>query len=241
MARRKNPGFQINMQTALYVYEEADKFYERHCLRRSFIVDYLMTLFPKKALSRFDIAEFGIGSGSNLMLLMNYARSIHGYDGSKTAIEHFKASFRGNIHQKKCFAKQVNLCEKFTTPIKYNLAIMGFFAYYASYEELLIFKENLLNSLVLGGYVFIEDFLVRKNTMKTDSRNNKIKIFKRNIAFWLNFFKEFNLIDFRLFMNGEERSNSYLVNDAPWLIDMEISEDDDLWTFGALFKLRSKK
>lgn len=172
------------MQTKIYVNEEADKFYERHC--RSFIVDYIMTLFPKQALSKFDIAEFGIGSGSNLILLMNYARSIHGYDGSKKAIEHFKASFSGSMHEKKCFAKQVNLCDKFTTPIKYDLAIMGFFAYYASDEELFVFKENLLNCMVKGGYVFIEDFLVRENKIKTDSRNNNIRIFKRNIAFWLN-------------------------------------------------------
>lgn len=172
---------------------------------------------------------------------MNYARSIHGYDGSKKAIEHFKASFSGSIHEKKCFAKQVNLCDKFTTPIKYDLAIMGFFAYYASDEELFVFKENLLNCMVKGGYVFIEDFLVRENKIKTDSRNNNIRIFKRNIAFWLNFFKEFNFIDLRLFMNGEERSDFYLIKDAPWLVDMEISDDDDLWTFGALFRLREKE
>lgn len=121
---------------------------------------------------------------------------------------------------------------------KYDLLIYGFFAYVISDEEFNVLIENskkMLNQN--GGYIFIYDFLTKNKIIKNDSRNSEIKIFKRNLNFYLENFEDFDMIDFRLFENS--KLLKYLNNDNTMNIDVDISSNNDEHAFCALFKLKS--
>jgi hypothetical protein len=223
-------------QSKIFIAEEADKYFERNIGARSFVIDHLLSLFPPVAMAGFDVAEFGIGGGLNLMLLKHYAHCCHGYDGSPKSIANFKKFIEASPDRELFHAQQVNLCEPFATPIKYDLVLYGFFAYYVSDVELLEAKKNLLKALKPGGYVFVYDFLSRECGAFPDARNKKLNVFKRNLPFWLDHFGELDLIDFRLFDN--DKVKEYRNKERHSSIDMTLPADDKKWDFGAVFRRR---
>lgn len=184
-----------------------------------------------------DLAEWGIGAGLNLHLLSHYFKSVHGYDGSKKAVESFKNSFKDLANSNQFFVKEINLIEKFDTPIKYDIIIYGFFAYVVDDEDLKKVKINLLNLLKDEGYVVVFDFLSRVNLSKSFRNSKNINTYKRNINFWIDYFKEFDMIDFRLFDNDK------LLEYKNWTkltIDLNIPQDDDEWVFIATFRRKNE-
>jgi hypothetical protein len=223
------------MQADKFIKEFSDKYFEENVGDRNFFADYIVDIFSKNDMKEMNLAEWGIGAGLNLHLLSHYFKSVHGYDGSKKAVESFKNSFKDLANSNQFFAKEINLIEKFDTPIKYDIIIYGFFAYVMDDEDLKKVKINLLNSLKDEGYVVVFDFLVRNESIKAYKK--KLKIFKRNVIFWINYFKEFDLVDFRLFQY--DKHFEYKEWDK-LTIDLNIPQDDDEWIFIATFRRKNE-
>jgi hypothetical protein len=218
----------------IFASEEADNYFARNGFKRGMIADYILSLLPHQQLMEYDVAEFGIGGGQNLMLLKNYARSVHGFDASEKAISCFRAFYEHRPDAKDFSSTLVNVCEPFTSSQVFDLIIYGFFAYYAEDAELDIVKANALNALQPGGYLFVYDFLSRNGSVRQDSRNPSLMVHKRTLPFWIAHLREFDLIDFRLFdsqKGAQERMRSDFST-----VDPDIPHDDMLWTFGALFR-----
>jgi hypothetical protein len=229
-----NPSEKPQPQSEIFVREEADKYFRRNVLSRGFSADYVLSLFPKADLATWDIAEWGIGGGQNLLLLANYAQSVAGYDASQEAIDCFRSCYTARPDAEKFYAQQVNLCQPFKSPRKYKLIIFGFFAYYVTDEELGAARANLAAALETGGYVFVYDFLRRRPASAPDSRNPHLKVFKRDLSFWLRYFEGFDLVDFRLFDN--EKVFGYKLRDSLSQIDLQLPVDDNEWNFGAVWR-----
>lgn len=223
-------------QSRIFAAEEADNYFRRNRTKRGFLVEHLLDLFPRAALAGYDVAEWGIGGGQNLALLSHFVRRAHGYDVSAEAIASFEGYYRESPDREKFHAQQVNLCEPFTTPVQYDLVIYGFFAYYVSDAELAQARTNLLNALKPGGYLFVYDFLTRVATSAPDARNPRLRVYKRNLPFWLDHLEPFDLIDFRLFDN--EKVLAYRMRDSQAPIDPGVPSDDREWNFGGLWRRR---
>lgn len=225
-------------QTQQYVDHEADKWFDRNTkTSRNCFTEYLVSLFPRAALSKFDVAEIGIGRGGNLLYLQNFVRSIHGYDGSKKAAEHC-ARYGKLLGRDDTFkTQQLNACTDFTLPYPYDIVIYGFLSYMIPEDELIRMKNNVLHMLKNDSYIFIYDFLAKENREKPDAYNPNLNVYKRNLSFWMNHFDEFDLVDFRLFDN--DHLSHYLLQDSPSFVDTRCTGDDKNWTFSALFKRRT--
>lgn len=70
----------------------------------------------------------------------------------------------------------------------------------------------------------------------SDFHNKSLNVYKRNLNFYINIFKDFYLIDFRLFDNRNLKI--YMENDLQSTIDINMNSDDYNWTFCALFKMK---
>lgn len=179
------------------------------------------------------IAEFGVGMANNINYLSNFVNKIDGYDGSIKSIKevNFLAQRNNNIN-----GKVVNLGNTFNALQSYNMIIYGFFTYMITDNEFKILIKNSKKYLKNNGYIYVYDFIVNENNQSKDIHNDKMNIYKRNLNFYLNKFKDFDLIDFRLADNRNLKL--YMNNDNPYTIDIDLDKDDYNWTFSALFKLK---
>lgn len=229
----------MNAQSETYIKDDANSWFLRNKVsKRNAPTDYLLSLFSKKQFSRFDIAEFGIGRGANLLHLSHFAQTVHGFDGSSLAVEHFLKNCESLLPEESFSAKETNLCVPITTDLKFDIIIYGFFAYMAADEELQQTKQNTDKMLKDDGYIFIYDFLCDENQVKTDSHNTALKLYKRTLQFWIEHFDDYVLMDFRLLDN--EHLKDYALNDSPEHIDMECSMDPNYWAFAALFRKKGR-
>lgn len=222
------------MQSKTYIKEDADKWYERNTNHtHNCFTEYLLNLFPKKILKEYKVAEFGVGRATNINYLSNFVKKIDGYDGSKKAIMNLKKlkEQTPNID-----GKIVNLADEFEAIETYDIIIYGFFTYMVSDKEFKNVVSNTKRIINKNGYIFIYDFLSTTNKSSQDSHNKELQVFKRNLDFYLQNFKDFYLIDFRLFDN--RNLNEYLLKENIKNIDINLDDDDYHWTFGALFKLK---
>lgn len=226
-------------QTQQYVDHESDKWFDRNTkTSRNCFTEYLVSLFPRTKLAEFDIAEMGIGRAGNLLYLQNFAKSLHGYDGSRKAVEHCAELGKLIGAEKRFKTQQLNVCADFQISDTYDVVIYGFLSYMIPDHELTNMKKNVLNILKNNGYIFIYDFISKENLNKPDAYNPDLKVYKRSLSFWTSHFNEFDLIDFRLFDN--DHLADYLLQDSPSFIDITCTEDDRNWTFSALFKRRTQ-
>ena len=222
-------------QSTIFLEKFSDVYYNDNKNIRNFFSDYILSLFSKKDLILFDIAEWGIGGGHNLHILSYYANSVHGYDGSVDAINDFKSSYINKNNSDLFFSSVVNLCKPFATPIKYDMIIYGFFPYVLTDNELIETKKNLMASIKDNGYVVIFDFLSRREKSNSYRDDSTVKTYKRNINYWIDYLDEFDLIDFRLF--DSKKGLDDRLKDS-FTIDTDISSNDDFWTFIAVFRKR---
>jgi SAM-dependent methyltransferase len=221
----------------IYGNQEALNYYDRNLNHGvSFFSKYLLELFPHCNFAGSKIAEFGIGNGANLFFLSEFAQVCHGYEIGQNAVDHVNDMALVHHHGNKIQAVQANLSRPFSPITQYDLIIFGFFAYYCDDHEMAGVMENTLRCLAPGGAVFVSDFGCRKNIVKSDSRNPALNVYKRNIDWWRNFFKNFDLIDYRLF--DASKLTQYSQSDAISKWDLSVSENDDNWLFGSLFKMR---
>lgn len=222
-----------NKQSTLFLNKFSNEYFEDTKNVRNFFADYLLSIFSKKDLIKFDVAEWGIGGGHNLHLLSHYVNKVHAYDGSNEGIKSFKHSYEVKSNSEMFYAKLVNLAEPFETPIKYDLIIYGFFPYVLNDDELQQTKLNLLKALKPNGYVVVFDFLARDNKINTYRGDDIVKTYKRNLKYWLNYFDDFDLIDYRLF--DSNKNMEYKFQDT-FKIDTNIPMDDNFWTFISCFR-----
>jgi hypothetical protein len=222
------------VQGKIYIENDADKWFERNTsIKHNCFTEYLIELFPKKHLKNMNLAEFGVGRANNVSLLSHFTNLIDGYDGSKKSIEMIDLLKKraSNID-----GKRVNLSDSFDGLNEYDLIIYGFFTYMINDQEFDQLVENSKSLLKDKGYIFIYDFLATENKDSIDSHNSDLKVFKRNLDFYISEFKDFQLVDFRLFDN--RKLNDYLDNDNIFNIDTDLDNDEYNWTFSALFKLK---
>jgi hypothetical protein len=195
------------VQGKIYIENDADKWFERNTsIKHNCFTEYLIELFPKKHLKNMNLAEFGVGRANNVSLLSHFTNLIDGYDGSKKSIEMI------DLLKKRASnidGKRVNLSDSFDGLNEYDLIIYGFFTYMINDQE---FDQLVENS------------------------KSHLKVFKRNLDFYISEFKDFQLVDFRLFDN--RKLNDYLDNDNIFNIDTDLDNDEYNWTFSALFKLK---
>lgn len=223
-------------QGQIYIKEDADKWFERNNnFRHNYCTEYLLKLFPKKEMKFFNVAEFGVGRGANINFLSDYVKKADGYDGSVKSIENIEnlKKTKPNIN-----GKLVNLGDNFTALDSYDIIIYGFFTYMISDNEFDTLVDNSKKMLNQNGYIYIYDYLSNENTSSADSHNEKLKVFKRNLGFYTEILKDFDLIDFRLMDN--RNLHKYLYNENIHNIDLEIDRDDYNWVFCALFKLKGE-
>ncbi len=227
------------MQGEVYIKEDADKWFDRNDVKKgggshNCFTEYLLNIFPKANLKTYDVAEFGVGSGNNINLLSHYINNIDGYDGSKKSINRIKdlSKIKNNID-----GKVVNLGAHFDGIRKYDLIIFGFFTYMLTDIEFKILLKNSKKLLNEDGYIFIYDFLARENNFSKDIHNETLNIYKRNLKFYLEQFKDFDIIDYRLYDN--RKLKDYMDSDNFFTIDTMIDKDDYNWTFSSLFKFRN--
>jgi len=229
----------VKNNSEIYCGEEADNYYKRNKKHlQSIFTEYLFNILPRKSLSAFDIAEFGIGNGQNLFYLKHFCHKVHGYEASKKAVADFKRQYARHPHKKDFSVYHVNLAKPITSSTLYDLIIYGFFQYYVSDPEMEQVKLNTLKMLKPDSYVYVYDFLARSSYQKIDKRNKNLKIYKRNIEYWVKYFDQFDLIDFRLFGDNSSDSNNYPYMDDLNKIDPKITKNDDRWLFAATFKKR---
>lgn len=221
----------------IYCGQEADNYFERNQKHpHSIFIDYLLEIFPRSKLANFDVAEFGIGNGQNLMLLKNYVRKAHGYEASLKACKLFEKQCLAHPMKEFFAVNNVNLAKKFSVPERYDLIVYGFFPYYCDDKELNICLRNTLPMLKQGGYIYLFDFLVRANLVKSDSRNKSLSVYKRSLTFWINHFSAFDLIDMRLF--DSSRLALYKTMNSLSTIDADLSVNEEDWLVSALFRLK---
>lgn len=219
----------------IYCSEDADNYFERNKKHgHSFFIDYLIEIFPKSKLARFDVAEFGIGNGQNLMFLKHYVNKAHGYEASEKACEMFKKQYAGHPNEEDFYVSQVNLAKPFKGVAKYDMVIYGFFPYYCADNEMLVCKKNTIALLKNKAYVYVFDFLVRENKHKADNRNEKLFVYKRNLQYWTGLFQDFDLIDMRLFDCAS--ASKYKISDSLNKIDCDLTANDGDWLFSGLFR-----
>ncbi len=224
----------MKKQGEIYVKNDADKWFERNMYsNHNCFTEHLTDIFPKSFLRNKNIAEFGVGRGNNILFLSNYSKQIDGYDGSSKAIAHLEKlkESRPNIDGMK-----VNLGEEFGGLRTYDVIIFGFFTYMLSNEEFKVLVENSKKLLNKNGYIYIYDFLSETMIEKMDSHNDKLKVFKRNMDFYLDEMKDFYLQHFKLWDNS--KLNEYMNKDNQHTLDVFIESDDYNWTFSSLFKLK---
>jgi len=230
-----NSNKQKNGQSTLFLEKFSNEYFNDYKNIRNFFSDYILYIFEKKDLINFDIAEWGIGGGHNLHILSYYVNSVHGYDGSVDAINEFQLSYRNKSNRDMFYSQVVNLSEPFKTPIKYDMIIYGFFPYVLTDNELIETKKNLISSLKENGYVVVFDFLSRTNKINNYRDDSNVKTYKRNLNYWIDYLKEFDLIDFRLFDSRKGLDDRFK---EKFTIDLNISKDDNFWTFIAIFRKR---
>ena len=224
------------MQGDKYIKDEADKWFNRNKgLNHNIFTEYLISLFQRKKMKKFDVAEFGVGRANNINLLSHYVNKIDGYDGAQQSMEMISLL---KVRNSNIDGKRVNLGSSFEPIRKYDLIIYGFFTYMITNKEFSILIENSKKMLKEGGYIFIYDFLSDTNNTSKDVHNKDMLIYKRNINYYLSIMENFNMIDFRLFDN--RHLNDYLNSDNINNIDTSLNSDTYNWTFSGLFKLKGE-
>jgi len=225
------------MQSKTFVIKYANEYYKDYLNIRNFFADYILELFSKNDMKNLTFSEWGIGGGHNMLLLSNYFKCMHGYEGSIKAVKNFNNLIEYHPLKENFYIERVNLAEKFNTKIKYDIVTYGFFAYVMSNEDLNAVKRNLLNSLNDNGYVIVFDFISRDNKIKQFRNTKDIKTYKRNLSFWLDYFREFDLVDYRLFDNDKVIRYKYLDKIS---LDLNLSYNDDEWVFIATFRKKNE-
>ena len=224
------------MKTNSEIYrDDADSFFKRNVRNENTVLaEQLLNILPKNILKSFDVAEFGCGPSHNLFLLNNFVRRVHGYDISMKSVDYFQKLFSG-ISEEKYAVFHSNLCLSFEFPIIYDLILLGWFTYYASNDELCGLKRNIDNALNDKGYLFINDFIIRDSLReKKDTHNDKLRIYKRNITFWIKFFSNYDLVDFRLYDCGIFEEDK--LSDDYSKVNTKLTQNDEGWIFTALFR-----
>lgn len=231
----------MKTNSEIYCEEEADNYFDRNSKHlQSIFTEYLLEIFPRNVLNKFEIAEFGIGNGQNLFFLKHFCKKVHGYEASGKAVLDFKKQFLLHPCRDDFSVAQVNLSKPIDEKNLYDLIIYGFFQYYLSDNEMGQVMNNTRKMLKPNSYVYVYDFIVRNCYQKVDKRNKKIKIYKRNIGYWVDYFKGFDLVDFKLFDDSSCDINKYGYIGDLKKINPSLSSDDDRWLFAAVFKSKEK-
>lgn len=227
------------MQSEIFAAKDADEYFERNKSNfNTFIAQYILSHLTEEYLSTCSLASFGIGSGYNLIELEKYVKCLHGFDVSAKSITNFISNIGPRYDGQRVFVEKSNICAPLKFPTSYDIVVYDWFSYLVTNDELERARANLLSILNKDGLIIIHDFLARSCRDKPDSHNQKLRIFKRDLAFWLAHFDQFDLLSFNVF--DCERYYHYIKECRVAQIDPITSASDDSWVFIAVLKLRNK-
>lgn len=215
-------------------YNDPNEYYCRNKNEtRSFFIDLLLQIIPKKEMATYNVAELGVGNGANMFLLANYTRSCHGYEASDKACNDISDQIRIHPHREKLKIKNVELPCCLNSPVRYDILIYGFLSYLLSDTQLEEQKPYSLNALNgTGSYIYIFDFISREKKSVIQER-----VHKRSLEFWLDHFSDFDLLSYQLF---DDCRDNKLVDDLT-VVNTNLTSDDDKWMFAALFRKMDKR
>ena len=215
-------------------YNNPNEYYRRNKNEtRSYFIDLLLQIIPKKELASYNVAELGVGNGANMFLLANYTSLCHGYEASDEACTAIRNQLQNHPHRKKLNIENVQLPHSLNNSLKYDLLIYGFLGYVLSDNELEEQKPYSFNALNgIDSYIYIFDFISREKKSKT-----KEGVYKRTLQFWLEHFSELDLLYYQVL---DDCRNNKLVDDLT-VANTNLTSDDNKWMFAALFKKMDKR
>lgn len=160
------------------------------------------------------------------MALKPFVNSVFGIDLSSDGINSLQLNMiDGQIAN--IASKNLKLNKKF------DLIMLPMVIMYIANNEF----ENLISNLVKltknNGYIYISDFLVKDSKINVNQHDTRINIFKRNLDFYLNNLREFNLLEFKILdYNKLEKlkiTNNFIIKD-------NIPKDDNDWAFVGIWQ-----
>ena len=216
------------MNNKNYVDRGGESFYQRNrAAALSPFIIHLQSLFSDTVMRRSRCCELGCGVGNNLKSLSESYREVDGYEVVPDAVVHAKTKItEEGINNVKVYARDVvNDPPELS---QYDVSILGFFPYYCDDEDMAAFHNGAVDTVKQGSYVYVYDFLAREAINKNDSHTTGLKVYKRPLSWWLQFFDGFDMIDFRLFSSSEARHG---IASFDWVA---AAAPDD-WEFSGLF------
>jgi len=215
-------------------YNDPNEYYRRNRNEtRSYFIDFLLQIIPKKEMSTYNVAELGVGNGANMFLLANYTRFCHGFEASDEACKDIQRQIDIHPHREKLKIENVRLPHRLNNPVRYDILIYGFMGYLLSDDELEKQKSYSLEVLNgTGSYIYIFDFISREKKSRTEEG-----VSKRTLQFWLEHFSELDLLNFQLF---DDCRDNKLIDDLT-VVNTNLTSDDNRWMFAALFRKMDKR
>ena len=197
-------------QSDVYALEEANNWYNRVGKEKRFYhAEYILDIFSRRNLCRYDILECGCSGGSNLLALNSFVNSVYGMDLSSDGIKSLeKKGLKGVVG---------NIADpKLKVNKKFDIVMLPMVAMYISDDEFEDLHKNVNNLVSSRGFIYISDFIVRESKININQHDKRIKIFKRNLEFYMSSFQGFDLIEYKQIdynrLNELKETNDFKIN-----------------------------
>lgn len=219
------------MNNATYVHEGGKSFYERNKTGGvSPFVSRLLNEVDPKIAGQSDVCELGCGIGNNLPALAESYRRVVGYEVVPESVS-AAAGLLKNTGTENASVFERDIIENPPDLSPFDFSIMGFFPYYCDDDDMETFRRGSIDTVRSGAVVYVYDFLHRQRREKLDAHTANLKVYKRDLQWWVEFFHDFDLIDFRLGVSDAEHHGIDRIGKV-------LSSDPDSWEFAALFQKR---
>jgi SAM-dependent methyltransferase len=205
-------------QSEIYAKNEANAWFNRvDQSKKSFHANYILKTFNEQRLKGSNILELGCSGGGTLTELKLYVNSVFGVDLSTHAISSLNKlgidGLVGNIADKNLKIES-----------RFDIVMLPMVAMYIADDEFSQLVENITKIVSKKGFLYISDFIVQDSIVNINKHDERIKIYKRNLDFYINNFKDFNLIEYKLIHYDEIEKSRKIervkcgppVNDNDW-------------------------
>jgi SAM-dependent methyltransferase len=202
----------------MYAQNEANAWFNRvDQNKQSYHANCILKIFDKQKLSSSDVLELGCSGGGALTTLMPHVNSVFGIDVSTHGIRNLKKTgiggMVGNIANENIEIDRI-----------FDIVMLPMVAMYISNEEFGRLVNNIVKIVSKKGFLYISDFIVQDSIVNINKHDERIKIYKRNLDFYINNFKDFNLIEYKLIHYDEIEKSRKIervkcgppVNDNDW-------------------------
>jgi SAM-dependent methyltransferase len=179
-------------QSEIYAKNEANAWFNRvDQSKKSFHANYILKTFNEQRLKGSNILELGCSGGGALTELKLYVNSVFGVDLSTHGIRSLNKlgidGLVGNIADKNLKIES-----------RFDIVMLPMVAMYIADDEFSQLVENITKIVSKRGFLYISDFMVQNRIVNRNKHDERIKIHKRSLNFYVDYFKDFNLIEYKL-------------------------------------------